>query len=148
MFLDQGSNPGPLHWKADSQPLDQGNPHELVFLPWVSGPCWVPSSQHGCASHFSLYVLRTVIALSSPLLFAPLLIHEKGLIRMSTSESSPRDRFVSAEHRASNAERTGHIVITAVDKGSFPGLSERERRRCESLAFIPLPLQGPCPTFL
>ena len=85
MFLDQGSNPGPLHWKADSQPLDQGNPHELVFLPWVSGPCWVPSSQHGCASHFSLYVLRTVIALSSPLLFAPLLIHEKGLIKKSFS---------------------------------------------------------------
>ena len=125
MFLDQGSNLGPLHWKADSQPLDhQGNPHELAFLPWVSGPCWEWSSQHGCASHFPLCVLGTVIPLSSPLLFAPFLIHAMGLIRMSTSKSSPRDRFVNAEHRASNTARTGHTIITAVDEGSFPGLSE------------------------
>ena len=127
-FLDQGSNPGPLHWKADSQPLDhQGNPRELVFLPWVSGPCWVWSSQHGCAPHFPLCVLGTVIPLSSPLLFAPFLIHEMGLARMSTSKRSPQDRFMKAEHRASNAARTGHTVLTAVDAGSFTGLSERER---------------------
>ena len=32
IFPDQGSNPCPLHWQADSQPLrHQGSPH-LVFL--------------------------------------------------------------------------------------------------------------------
>ena len=32
MFLDQGSNPCPLHWQADSQPLcHQGNPKD-AFL--------------------------------------------------------------------------------------------------------------------
>ena len=30
---DQGSNPCPLHWQADSQPLrHQGSPHFLIFL--------------------------------------------------------------------------------------------------------------------
>ena len=142
MFLDQGSNPGPLHWKADSQPLDQGNPRELVFLPLASGPCRVRSSQHGCASHFPLCVLGTVIAFSSPLLFASFLIHEKGLIRMSTSESSPRDRFVNAEHRASNTERTGHTIITAVNEGSFPGLSERGEEEMRVSGFHSSPPAG------
>ena len=31
---DQGSNPCPLHWQADSQPLrHQGSPHEVLFKP-------------------------------------------------------------------------------------------------------------------
>ena len=61
---------------------------------------------------------------------------------MSTSESSPQDRFVSAEHRASNAERTGHIVITAVDKGSFPGLSERGEEEMRVFGFHSSPPAG------
>ena len=33
LFLDQGSNPCPLHWQVDSQPLDhQGCPFVCVFL--------------------------------------------------------------------------------------------------------------------
>ena len=36
IFPDQGSNPCPLHWQADSQPLHhQGNPSCLVFLTCV-----------------------------------------------------------------------------------------------------------------
>ena len=32
IFLDQGLNPCPLHWQADSQPLDhQGSPSSLPF---------------------------------------------------------------------------------------------------------------------
>ena len=32
IFLDQGSNPCPLHWQADSQPLrHQGSPHVIFF---------------------------------------------------------------------------------------------------------------------
>ena len=32
IFLDQGSNPCPLHWQADSQPLHhQGSPRLFVF---------------------------------------------------------------------------------------------------------------------
>ena len=35
IFPDQGSNPCPLHWQADSQPLrHQGSPPK-VFLSWV-----------------------------------------------------------------------------------------------------------------
>ena len=37
IFLDQGSNPCPLHWQADSQPLrHQGSPEWLVFRWLVS----------------------------------------------------------------------------------------------------------------
>ena len=33
-FHDQGSNPRPLHWKADSQPLDcQGSPARWLLIP-------------------------------------------------------------------------------------------------------------------
>ena len=32
IFPDQGSNPCPLHWQADSQPLhQQGSPEKLYF---------------------------------------------------------------------------------------------------------------------
>ena len=34
IFPDQGSNPCPLHWQADSQPLrHQGNPYRYIFNP-------------------------------------------------------------------------------------------------------------------
>ena len=33
IFLDQGLNPCPLHWQADSQPLDhQGGPFLIFFF--------------------------------------------------------------------------------------------------------------------
>ena len=33
IFPDQGSNPCPLHWQADSQPLHhQGSPSHLLFI--------------------------------------------------------------------------------------------------------------------
>ena len=33
IFLDQGSNPCPLHWQADSQPLrHQGSPCRIFFM--------------------------------------------------------------------------------------------------------------------
>ena len=33
IFLDQGSNPCPLHWQADSQPLrHQGSPEKFNFF--------------------------------------------------------------------------------------------------------------------
>ena len=38
IFPDQGSNPCPLHWQADSQPLrHQGSPRLSVFIPMFSG---------------------------------------------------------------------------------------------------------------
>ena len=43
IFPDQGSNPCPLHWQADSQPLrHQGSPHSvsLKFFKRCSEPPW------------------------------------------------------------------------------------------------------------
>ena len=43
IFPDQGSNPCPLHWQADSQPLrHQGSPHTAPSDLTVSSslPCW------------------------------------------------------------------------------------------------------------
>ena len=35
IFPDQGSNPFPLHWQADSQPLrHQGSPHVILLWHW------------------------------------------------------------------------------------------------------------------
>ena len=47
IFPDQGSNPCPLHWQADSQPLrHQGSPADVIFktleigrVPWVDPKC-------------------------------------------------------------------------------------------------------------
>ena len=39
IFPDQGSNPCPLHWQADSQPLrHQGSPNNLFFFYWFVVP--------------------------------------------------------------------------------------------------------------
>ena len=49
IFPDQGSNPCPLHWQADSQPLShQGSPwsflkNKFVYF-WL---CWVFIAAHG-----------------------------------------------------------------------------------------------------
>ena len=38
IFPDQGSNPCPLHWQADSQPLrHQGSPHSTDFNNQIAG---------------------------------------------------------------------------------------------------------------
>ena len=40
-FPDQGSNPCPLHWQADSQPLrHQGSPTPYVFRKVLAGNTW------------------------------------------------------------------------------------------------------------
>ena len=40
IFPDQGSNPCPLHWQADSQPLrHQGSPHIAFLIALFSLPC-------------------------------------------------------------------------------------------------------------
>ena len=50
IFPDQGSNPCPLHWQADSQPLHhQGNPIPLTDVacsPRCSCPSWMLGSTH------------------------------------------------------------------------------------------------------
>ena len=57
IFPDQGSNPCPLHWQADSQPLrHQGSPHTNHFLNvtpycchqnWIDGLCsWALNANH------------------------------------------------------------------------------------------------------
>ena len=48
IFPDQGSNPCPLHWQADSQPLrHQGSPNARLFL---SHPAPLAEEVHHCAS--------------------------------------------------------------------------------------------------
>ena len=43
IFPDQGSNPCPLHWQADSQPLrHQGSPHNFYRVP-PDGSCLLSS---------------------------------------------------------------------------------------------------------
>ena len=49
IFPDQGSNPCPLHWQADSQPLHpQGSPHHLLFY-FGRGPAksWLSENAEG-----------------------------------------------------------------------------------------------------
>ena len=39
IFRDQGSNPDPLHWQADSQPLrHRGRPLDILYLSYL---CWL-----------------------------------------------------------------------------------------------------------
>ena len=50
---DQGSNPRPLHWQADSQPLHQGKPATFFLVPFLSsrwGP--FPTCRYPVASYF------------------------------------------------------------------------------------------------
>ena len=46
IFPDQGSNPCPLHWQADSQPLrHQGSPTEIILM------------QRSCISIVALFII-------------------------------------------------------------------------------------------
>ena len=50
IFPDQGSNPCPLHWQADSHPLrHQGSPwHHILISRWKcsKGPCHIRKNHH------------------------------------------------------------------------------------------------------
>ena len=58
IFPDQGSNPCPLHWQADSQPLrHQGSPiHEIL-------PLTIPSSRLGIALSGKILFIIIVVSL-------------------------------------------------------------------------------------
>ena len=44
IFPDQGSNPYPLHWQADSQPLrHQGSPGDVFLKCWTPTTCFRPT---------------------------------------------------------------------------------------------------------
>ena len=59
IFLDQGSNPCPLHWQADSYPLEQqGSP--LLFLYEVTTGLWVAHNR-GTAFTRVYYLLTTTL---------------------------------------------------------------------------------------
>ena len=52
IFPDQGSNPCPLHWQEDSQPLrHQGSPEYFFYAIQL-----VPSTKHGTDSRYSISV--------------------------------------------------------------------------------------------
>ena len=60
IFPDQGSNPCPLHWQADSQPLrHQGSLCSFVFISWVLlHHFWVLCSSDLCYSFISFITFK------------------------------------------------------------------------------------------
>ena len=68
IFPDQGSNPCPLHWQADSQPLrHQGSPPASpLTVPCIRGPSLLFSCNSSVTSSDSLQVTVSV----SPHLFS------------------------------------------------------------------------------
>ena len=61
IFPDQGSNPCPLHWQADSQPLrHQGSPIACLLR-----PCWMPGSALDLRCPVELTVLMSSAVASS-----------------------------------------------------------------------------------
>ena len=57
VFPDQGSNPCPLHWQADSQPLrHQGSPVPLLLISWSS----VVNYLHWLFKNFFIFLELTV----------------------------------------------------------------------------------------
>ena len=64
IFPDQGSNPCPLHWQADSQPLHhQGSPKIFFFLSIIILPTW----KHSLLSQGESFQLRTTVRRLIPL---------------------------------------------------------------------------------
>ena len=71
IFPDQGSNPCPLHWQVDSQPLrHQGSPCHFIFM--VHCYCGSSWSSMSCSSASALEVMDTFLLVSE----LPLLISE------------------------------------------------------------------------
>ena len=71
IFLDQGSNPCPLNWQADSQPLrHQGSPRLLFYwketeaLPWSSR--WVGSVKPGIWTLHPMFITSVPRGLGLP----------------------------------------------------------------------------------
>ena len=92
IFPDQGSNPCPLHWQADSQPLrHQGSPgaafftgHTMPGSAWVKWPLqastWHPDAWSQNPRVFEtkplLEVFKVIMKLASPLRCPHDLAHE------------------------------------------------------------------------
>ena len=49
IFPDQGSNPCPLHWRADSQPLRQQGSPTLLYLKWITNKDLLHSTGNSCS---------------------------------------------------------------------------------------------------
>ena len=72
IFPDQGSNPCPLHWQADPQPLrHQGSPFSAVFSASFSSgeqglsPLWNSCVVHIFVIYFSLCLINMISAFFS-----------------------------------------------------------------------------------
>ena len=69
IFPDQGSNPCPLHWQADSQPLrHQGSPTSIIFI--------TPSLCLKCFDGFQLHLKWNPDLLKRPKRSSPTLSHD------------------------------------------------------------------------
>ena len=61
IFPDQGSNPCPLHWQADSQPLrHQGSPNLGVFIQDSEGWVRIPVHRQNCRHPFLMLCLESI----------------------------------------------------------------------------------------
>ena len=67
IFPDQGSNPCPLHWQAESQPLrHQGSPpHSLIFNLWLPA-IFFPVPQKWQASNVGSWHLKSCVWSTQP----------------------------------------------------------------------------------
>ena len=84
IFPDQGSNPCPLHWQADSQPLHhQGSPGLIFLIKSGKNVSVIPSSIFSCFPSFPGTLVTCVVGLcmlsfrSPKLCFSP---HHPGLL--------------------------------------------------------------------
>ena len=67
IFPDQGSNPCPLHWQADSQPLrHQGSPKIFFFLMWTIFKVFIEFVTILLLFYVLVFWPRGMWALSSP----------------------------------------------------------------------------------
>ena len=90
IFPDQGSNPCPLHWQADCQPLHhQGSPQYTFFL------------------REKLY-FKNAHQLKSPIILPCFLNHVKEDVKVSPHPSSPRRGVVTVQA----ARGTGSLSIS------------------------------------
>ena len=93
IFPDQGLNPCPLHWQADSQTLDhQGSPPELSFFFWggscdgglccfmLSLSCSKQGLLSSCGESFSLVSLVLENRISCPMAYG--IFQDQGIHHM------------------------------------------------------------------
>ena len=107
IFPDQGSNPCPLHWQADSQPLrHQGSPYSDVFKVWS----FIDSFNRSLLSIFQVFKLLELYQVSQ----TQLPIKAKRVTQISEA-----DRVLQTEVRLrSSGERrpylTGQLLFSSV----------------------------------